>query len=155
MKLLQHQLMVEQINNITMKSIIILILSGVVACFNGQDTANIEFINLNKSYKSSDKIEFEIKNHFSDTVFYFIGLESYMDENWRETINDISRPLSKSSKILKLASGEENKVVHQFKDLPDDYFDRFVKFRFVVNYGFSVNKIKQKTYSDSFEITND
>ncbi len=138
-----------------MKSIIILILSTIVACFNGHDTTNIEFSNLNKAYNSSDRIEFKIKNHFSDTVFYFIGLESYIDEKWRETINDISRPLSKSSKILKLANGQENKIVHQFKDLPNDYFDRFNKFRFVVNYGFSVKEIKQKTYSDSFEIRND
>ena len=111
---------------------------------------------MNKSYESTGKkVEFKIQNNFSDTIFYFIGLESYMDERWRETINDISRPLSKSSKILKLAGGEENEIIHKFTDLPDDYSDRFNKFRFVVNYGFTVKGIKEKVYSDSFEITED
>jgi hypothetical protein len=116
---------------------------------------SIEVGNLKNTYHSSDIIEFTISNSFSDTIFYYIGVESFFENRWVETILDINRPFSKSARISKISNGETSNISFQFTDIPDGYFDRFKQFRFVVNYGMNVTDINQKKHSDTFEMTTD
>ncbi len=114
-------------------------------------------VNINNSkFDKNSKIEYEVVNNTKKTVYWFVGMESLIDNEWRPFILDITtNPISKKAKILILRPNQKIKKNQIIEVLFPNDVDRFKQndFRFVLNYKCKKKEKKWKyAYSKVFSL---
>ena len=132
-----------------MKTILLFLLFGCLT----QNTMNDILIdNIRESYLNDESFEVTLNNRATSTLFYYVGIECYINEEWREVVNDITNPKSKSSKISKVNSNETKNISFAIDSVLNDFNPNFDKYRLKINYGSKVGKIDKLLFSESFKI---
>lgn len=65
---------------------------------------------IKKSYSTKDKIDLIVHNNTNDSIICIVGAEVYIQNKWSEFINDVKRPMSKSSELHKIISNNKLKI---------------------------------------------
>jgi hypothetical protein len=119
-----------------------------------QDKTNdISLENLKQSYKKNDTINFVLKNGTNDGLLYYIGMEALFINEWREVVDDVNDPFSKTEIILKLHQGEKKKVTIDLKKITIlDRAPNNQSFRIKINYGLRVGDKFNVYFSQPFKI---
>jgi hypothetical protein len=132
-----------------MKTIPLFLLFGCLT----QNTMNDILIeNIKESYLNNESFQVTLSNKTANTLFYYISIECYINEEWREVINDITNPISKSSKISKINSNETKDVSFAIDNVLNDFTQKFYIYRLKINYGNKADKIDKLLFSKSFKI---
>lgn len=133
-----------------MKTILFFLLFGCLT----QNTMNDILVeNIKGAYLNNESFQATLSNKTTSTLFYYIGIECYINEEWREVVNDITNPKSKSSKISKINSNETKAICFTIDSVLNDFTPNFEKYRLKINYGIGVGKIDKFLFSESFKIT--
>ncbi len=106
-----------------------------------------------KTYKINQEIEFIIFNNYNQKKYYYISIEYYQNNQWRELINDVDNPQSNSSLIKIIKS--KNKIKTSISTKKIFYLENFLifeKYRIKISYGNSINNLNKCYISDSFII---
>jgi hypothetical protein len=132
-----------------MKTILLFLLLGCLT----QNTMNDILIeNIKESYLNNESFQAKLSNKTTSPLFYYIGIECYINEEWREVVNDITNPKSNSSKISKINSKETKEIIFAIDSVLNDFTPNFDKYRLKISYGNEVDKIDKLLFSESFKI---
>lgn len=118
----------------------------------GKNDISVE--NIKKTYSMCDTLQIILVNEAQVPLFYYIGIECNINDEWREVVNDASNPKSKSSFVLKLSANEKKSVFLFVNTTLKDFIPRFDTYRLVVNYGNTIDSINKYAYSQFFKIVN-
>ncbi|MGV8091136.1 MAG: hypothetical protein AB2L24_04645 [Mangrovibacterium sp.] len=123
-----------------------------INCLTQSEMNNIFIENLEESYSINDTLQMVLTNKSEELLFYYIGLECSINNEWREVVNDINDPESKSSIVSKLEVKEKKDVSFLINKVLDDFILNFDTYRLKINYGNSVDVINKQYYSKPFKV---
>ena len=123
-----------------------------INCLTQSEMNNIFIENLEESYSINDKLQMTLINKSDGPLFYYVGLECSINNEWREVVNDINDPESKSSTVLKMQVKEKKEVSFFINKILGDFIPNFDTYRLKINYGNSVDAINKKYYSKPFKV---
>jgi hypothetical protein len=107
---------------------------------------------IQQSYAINDTVNFTIENPLDSSIYYYLGVEKYLNNEWREVIIDITNPTSRRAKILHIdRTGKMIFTVRTHSIIENRHSDSS-KYRIILNYGFSINDINKRNYSEPFRI---
>lgn len=129
-----------------------LVLLLFISCLTQSEMNNIFIENLEESYSINDTLQTALINKSDELLFYYVGLECRINNEWREVVNDINDPESKSSTLLKLQVKENKDVSFLINKILGDFIPNFDTYRLKINYGNSVDAINKQYYSPPFKI---
>lgn len=119
-----------------------------------QNNTNIDFLGIKEIYKKDSKVSFNIKNNSSKLRSYNIGLQVYINNEWRETASDITNLNSKTTRIFKIKPNMKNLVTMNLNDRFFKGNSRLKKYRFFIELR-NENSLRineNKITSNTFEI---
>jgi hypothetical protein len=130
-----------------MKSYLFLII--IFFCINKDE---IKVDGLSKLYDRNKNLEFSITNNGNFKMHYWISIDIY-DGQWKEMVNDIYQPKSKSETIRVIKAHEIIKVILPIKTI--FFYEqqlKYEKYRLKIIYGESLNNLTKNYYSNTFKI---
>jgi len=133
-----------------MKTLLALLL--LIGCLRQNEMKDISIEYIKESYSTNEALQVTLTNKTNESLFYYIGLECFINDEWREVVNDINNPKSKSSIISKLQVDEKKDVSFLIEKVLQDFIPNFDTYRLKINYGITVDAINKQNYSHPFKI---
>lgn len=112
-------------------------------------------INVNQLiFKENSKIEYEINNRLNDSIYYYVGIELYLNNEWRPFRTDINtNPNLRKARILNLSSKKKRKEEKIISKLFDNENNTHKNIDLRLSLKYSLNRKKWNIiYSKPFKI---
>lgn len=120
-----------------------------------QDNAElvISKIEIKDLYHINETFTTTLSNISNNPLFYYVSVESRINKEWREIIDDINYPQVKISRISELKAKDWITISFSLETVLTKYFPCLDTFRLKINYGSNTDSIINKAYSKSFRIS--
>ena len=115
--------------------------------------ADLSIVDLKQEYSANESIKILIRNNLQDSVYYYVSIESQIDDDWRELSYDITFSNSKSVRIHSLKQNESKEVIVDLKKMPSQLRNiRNKNYRLIVYYSISQTGNFKTIHSNLFTI---
>lgn len=133
-----------------MKTILVFVL--FISCLTQGKMKDVSIENIKESYSVKDTLQVILTNKEKGSLFYYIGIECNINNEWREVVNDINNPKSKASVISQLRENEKKDVSFLIEKVLKDFVSNFDTYRLKINYGSTVEALNRQDYSQPFKV---